>query len=743
LTILKSITIISNAATKIGLILLICLYGQSLEAGKGGGKFITLFESKVSRAQRYFDHHHYVQALNLFEKASQKKKQNLTAKLGIIDCYRQLNLPEETLPYFAEVIEEAPAIYQYYYAESLMATGQYQEAEMWITRYRDETNDFARVNEILTGLQEISKFYKDSSLHIVNPVAINSDLSDFAPTFYNDGLVFVSARNTDQKRKFAWDNTPYLDLYYAPFTKDHSLDAPMLFDENINSKYHEGPVTFFDQGQRMLFTRSNYHHGKLANNKSNINMISMYAARYVDNSWQDIEPFEYNNKEYSTGHPTVSSDEKTLYFISDMPGGYGGTDIYVSTWQDDQWTTPKNLGPTVNTTGNEMFPYIHSDGTLYFASNGKGGLGGLDIFMVNATDYDSVANLGYPINSSKDDFGMIVSEDGTFGYLSSSRQDNHDDLFEIQFHPPLVDPLLAKEEILQLDSLTELPDTLLTEEIDDSMIQEEESIGPVDNLAESDPMNDLETNVDNFIDPSVEDTGLSLIDNYSSSKEFLGPDKIRADLPSVSLDQIAPRTMHHKAQLVWMEGMFGNPQIYLSTNDELYTLQEDEGVNYLVGKFQKILLPADIYLSRSVDDLIILEHLLIDHGFQLESHLTINNIYYDFDRSFIREDAAVELEKLANLLRRHASITIYMGSHTDMRGSDQYNIALSNRRAQSAIDYLVDLGIAEDRLSSQGYGETNLTNGCGNNVACNETQHQLNRRTEFQLINQPLDGLLS
>lgn len=722
---------IFNWVTKIVFIAILCFCTQPSEAGKGGGKFITLFESKINRAQRYFDQHHYVQALSLFQKASRKNKRNLEAKLGMIDCYRQLNLPEETLPYFVEVIEEAPVIYQYYYAQSLMATGQYQEAEMWITRYRDETKDFDRVNEILTGLQEINKFYKDSSLHIVTPVAINSDQSDFAPAFYNDGLVFTSARNTDPKRKFAWDNTPYLDLYYAPFNKDNSLASPILFDENINSRYHEGPAAFYDRGKRMLFTRSNYHHGKLANNKSNINMISMYSARYVDNSWEAIEPFAYNNKEYSTGHPTVSSDGKTLYFISDMSGGFGGTDIYKSTWQGNQWGTPENLGPTINTPGNEMFPYIHSDGTLYFASNGKGGLGGLDIFMVNATTADSVANLGYPINSSKDDFGIIVSEDGTFGYLSSSRNENHDDLYRVQFHPPLVEPLLAKEEILELDSLANIPDTLFAEETDKLLSRNEKTSEAVDNSFESNLANERETTVDNFKDPLIRTNDISFVDNYASNEE------------TTSLVDLASQTMDDKAQLIWLQGMFGDPQIFLSTYDELYALQEYDGINYLMGRFQKILLPADIHLSKTVDDLIILERLLLEHGFQLESHLTINNIYYDFDRSFIREDAAVELDKLAKLLHRHRSITIFLGSHTDMRGSDQYNVALSNRRAQSAIDYLVDLGISEDRLTSQGYGEVNLANGCGNNVDCNETQHQLNRRTEFQLINQPLNGMIS
>jgi hypothetical protein len=314
-----------------------------------------------------------------------------------------------------------------------------------------------------------SAFYKDSALYNVDFVyPLNSKYSDFSPMFYENGLVFVSARNEGSgiKRVFIQNETPFLDLFLFSDTlslrketrksvemalaslgsseksiKPNKIQANENFDDmeepeieefskSINSKYHEGPVTFFKDYKKIVFTRNNYNKGRAKKSDKGVNMLKLFIASKKGNKWTDIKELPINSDQYSTGHPALSPDNRKMYFVSDMPGGFGGTDIYVVDYRDGSWGVPVNLGREINTEGNEMFPFVDEAGNFYFASDGHAGLGGLDMFYVefrNGVPFGGVENLGAPINSTKDDFGFITDAQRSHGYFSSNRRKGYSD----------------------------------------------------------------------------------------------------------------------------------------------------------------------------------------------------------------------------------------------------------------------------------------------------------------------------
>jgi outer membrane protein OmpA-like peptidoglycan-associated protein len=239
------------------------------------------------------------------------------------------------------------------------------------------------------------------------------------------------------KSIFPWNNQQWLDLYDVYLLNDSTTGAPKKLTRNINSKYHEGPVSIAKDNSLMAFTRNSFYKGKVKRSSDHINKLKIFFVQKEKNEWKNIVPFPFNSDEYSCGHPSFSEDGNTLYFSSDMPGGFGASDIYKSNFENNAWTKPENLGPIVNSEGNELFPFIQNDSLLIFASNGWGGMGGLDIFRseLKGVNFSKIENLGAPINSISDDFGMIVKNNGKSGYFSSNREGGkgEDDVYRFTY----------------------------------------------------------------------------------------------------------------------------------------------------------------------------------------------------------------------------------------------------------------------------------------------------------------------
>lgn len=387
------------------------------------------------KAEHLYHHFHYYDAIDYYQRFLTYRKHDHETLIRIADSYYKVRDYDMTLAWYdsAVMAGDLPPQHEFQYADVLMNHGKNEKAKVWLKKYLESQPDDRRAREKLEGLENVNTFFEDSSFYKVSNVPINSKFSDFSPALYQKGFVFVSAREeTSKKREMdQHSNGAYLDLYYTAVT-DSGMTAPERL--TINSKFHEGPLALYDSGRKMIFTRNDYIKKKSTSGGSNTVHFQMFhTEKDAKGIWATPKVLPIHNKQYSMGHPSISRDGKTLYFASNLPGGQGGSDLYKSVWENDTWGPPQNLGATINTEGNEMFPYIMNDTVLYFSSDGFRGLGGLDIFRINLNQPSRVYNMGYPVNSSKDDFGVLLNEYGSEGYFSSNREGGagNDDIYKV------------------------------------------------------------------------------------------------------------------------------------------------------------------------------------------------------------------------------------------------------------------------------------------------------------------------
>lgn len=387
-----------------------------------------------------YDKMAYANAIDNFEKYLLKKDEPADAKIKLANAYRLVNDVPNAEKWFSKIVElpESEPINMFYYAKLLMGQEKYKDAQIWFNKYLEKVPDDFVAEMLLVSCKSVNTFKKDTTLFTIKQAEIPEISTAFSQIPYGDGIMFTADKISFKNSTTAnWTGRSYLDIYFSQ--KDHNGKwlSPMLLKGNVNGQYHEGPACFTKEGNVVYFTRSNYAKKKLARSSKSENNLQLFRAELVGDKWTNVTSMPFNSDEYSCGHPSLSSDDKTLYFISDMPGGAGGTDIYKTSFDGTAWSKPENLGNVINTSGNEMFPYIHSDGTFYFSSDAHNNLGGLDVFM---SSYDGkkwlqVENLNYPLNTSKDDFAFVLNPDNKTGYVSSNRGEG-DKIYEITKNEP-------------------------------------------------------------------------------------------------------------------------------------------------------------------------------------------------------------------------------------------------------------------------------------------------------------------
>lgn len=394
-------------------------------------------KSIIQRADIHYANGAYAPALSLYERALKNKDRSPFLYHKIAQCHRLLNQTKEAELAYQQYISNADSLSlndRLHYAQMLLANGKLEESKKWFTDYSRLKEQDSLALKKIKGIINLSLFLEDSLSHPIKEVNINSSQSEFSPVFYKNGIVFPSARGTTGiiKTTYSKDQSAFLDLYYSKLKKEHTFSKPKAFSARLNTKLHEGPLAFYDKETKVIFTRSVSL--KKALSKNETTPLGLFHAELNKRGkWINITALPLTNEQYSVAHPSISTDGNTLYFVSNKKGGYGGTDLYVSFRLHHSWSYPVNLGPEINTSGNESFPYIHNDSILYFSSTGFEGLGGLDIYKATGkgASFSSVYNLGYPINSSQDDFGIVFSPDHKTGYFSSNRKSsgNDDDLY--------------------------------------------------------------------------------------------------------------------------------------------------------------------------------------------------------------------------------------------------------------------------------------------------------------------------
>jgi outer membrane protein OmpA-like peptidoglycan-associated protein/tetratricopeptide (TPR) repeat protein len=395
------------------------------------------------RANRLFENFSYEPAIELYEYVIRKHPENKSVIRNLAESYRKTNNPVKSAQWLARVIEAGIARNEdyLYYAQALEMTGKKEDAAKYFEKYDQLMGADKRGERFAKSLANYADLFMESGQFRIENIRENSVDADFSPAFYPGGILLVSERGNSAyiKSVFPWNNRRWLDLFLCTGENDSNLTSTVRMPDRINSKYHEGPVSYSAERNLLAFTRNNYYDGKVHRSSDHINKLSILFSSQEGKKWTKPTRFPYNSKEYSTGHPAFGISGNTLWFVSDMPGGYGGTDVYVSRFENNSWTKPENLGPAVNSEGNELFPYVLNDSLMYFASNGWGGLGGLDIFKFNLKDprQSKPENIGSPINSAGDDFGLIMRAGARSGFFSSNRAEGkgNDDIYRFTYSP--------------------------------------------------------------------------------------------------------------------------------------------------------------------------------------------------------------------------------------------------------------------------------------------------------------------
>lgn len=396
---------------------------------------------RQKKAEQLFNSFSYTKAIEKYEKLIEKDFNKNYAQRQIGNAYMMLRQPEKAVTYYREAVkgENIPPVYYYYYAQALRGTKEYKASRKWMKKFKKTNQNDSRVSEFFEKQDITSAIFNKQEKYTLSSLDINTEFSDYGATMIDSSIVFVSTRDPGVSilRKYAWNNQPFLDMYIA----DKNGNVSKIKGD-VNSIYHEGTATFNKAKNRMYFTRNNYLNNKKIKDKKGTVNLKIFTATLVNNEWKNIQETGVNSDQYSSGHPSLNNDGTKLYFTSNRPGGLGGSDIYVAdVSQNGALSNPTNLGSIVNTEGDEMFPFIHSEGTLFFSSDGHVGLGMLDVFATVKNDDSQIINtinLGKPLNSNKDDFAYYLDEKGFSGYISSNREGGmgDDDIYTFNRIPP-------------------------------------------------------------------------------------------------------------------------------------------------------------------------------------------------------------------------------------------------------------------------------------------------------------------
>ncbi len=626
------------------------------------------------------------------------------------------------------------------YANELRAQGKYEDALAWYRTYSEQAPDDEWVKAYVKNGDFFEKLERDSTKDVIRKLSINSSEADLAPAVMNDLLLFSSARGegVGGKTKYKWDREPFLNLYSALLKGETATDA-MVMRKDVNSRYHDGSASFDSTTKRLYFTRDNFYYGKLMKASNGEVKLGIYYAdigkgEFGQPEWGSLVPFVHNDPEYNVGQPSISPDGKRLYFVSDRPGGRGGTDIWYCDNLQGEWGEPKNLGSKVNTQGSEMYPFITADSTLYFSSTGHPGLGGYDIFSVRLTSEGPgrVFNLGYPMNTVHNDHGLIVLADDSTGFFVSDRPGGmgSDDIYGCTVHPPRI-----RINGVVLDKLSQaaINGALLDIRdangnfIDGAKVEMLEGGRFSIELPYSDKYTIMAsrngyrqgtTTVDSENDDL--DNVVVQLEKYDYGAEGI----VRHGETKAPLDSAKVQLMAADGSMI--EQMFTGPEGHYQ-----FALQAEGDYRIVADREGFFKQSARISTKGKTNTVIHTDFNLFP--LQVDQVVRLDNIYYDLAKWNIRSDAALELDKLVQTLNDNPSVKIELSSHSDCRGNDAYNLSLSEKRAKSAVDYLIKQGIAKDRLTAKGYGETKPVETCECSK-CTEEQHQANRRTEFKVL---------
>ena len=616
------------------------------------------------------------------------------------------------------------------------------------------------------------------NVDIKNTQGINTRGSEFSPVYYKDGLLFVSARAKGIALKDKNTNEAVFDLYYAPFNSEGMPVQAEIFSSNISSPRHHIGKPALTQAQDQIYFSRNSRPIDPTNKrpKKGDNVQQIFVADKGVQDWVNIRLLSINSDSFSIVHPSLSSDNQRLYFSSDMKGGFGGWDIYYVERIGNEWSAPINLGPQVNTSRNELFPFVAANGALYFASNGHKGLGGLDLFVTSMDQgqWSSPSNLGEPINSKLDDFGIVLAPNGLEGFFSSDRPGGNgkDDIYRLRVE--LRDNLpYVQSQVVFIDNSNRqrlegvsvrlyelLPNGSLSVSCPFySYLDEDGKIAY--NRKEKAVLDapSFKSDINGTITPQLfkqkqyllvadrEGFEQSFSTVAGSTKELriemsLLPEEDCVEINSLVISS-ADQSPVEKATVILVNRQTKERSTQETRKDGTFTVCLMKRGDYEISiqkpgftNKKEILRISGLKSGELIQKQYVMEVVkgLEDTSIEEGAVIVLNHIYYDYNSAELRRDATKELDDLAVVMQRFPSMKIELISHTDSRGDWLYNQKLSLQRAQSAKKYLIDKGIAFDRIMALGYGESQIRNHCLDGIDCSEEEHAFNRRTEVRIM---------
>ena len=593
-------------------------------------------------ADKLFDRYEYVDAAKEYLKLAEGSKADNYVYKQLAESYYNVFNTKEAVKWYAKVVEQKQDAETYYkYAQMLKAEGNFKEADKQMQQFAQLAPNDQRAKTFVSNPNYLPELKGQTKLYDIAKSDVSSDKTDFGAVLTNDNNVyFASARNTS-KRNSNFNDEPYLDIYKATYNANGTISDAVAVD-NLNTRWHDGPASITNDGNTMYYGSESFNEKEFTKDKaknSKFGKIYLYKATKEGDKWANSKPLPFNNKEYDVRNPSISKDGKTLYFSSNMPGGFGGEDIWKVSVNGDEYGTPENLGAKVNTEANESFPFITDDNILFFSSNGKTGFGGLDVFKLDLNKGSEAMNVGEPVNTSKDDFAFTYNATKKVGFFSSNRDG-------------------------------------------------------VDNIYKADPVCNVQA--------------LVRVKDAKTGKVIEGA--------TVLLVDEKQKTVSNQTTALNGETLTG---VLCNT---AYSAQVSKQ-GYESGVFE---------VAKAENEQVVVEALLTPiMPIITEKEVILQPIFFEFNKSNITAEGAAELDKLVMVMNEYPNMVIFAKSHTDSRGSDKYNMNLSDRRAKSTVQYLISKGIAKDRISGQGFGESEPKVAC---KPCTEEQYAQNRRSEFLIV---------
>lgn len=701
-------------------------------------------QAHIRLADKFYNEMAYAQAVEEYQQAADQGAVNehVTSRLG--ECYLRLNQPQRAEYWYSTVVKFlncSPENF-FYYAEALKSTGRYDEAERWMDKYLNAVN--ATGNKKSNVSDFARKFAYDTERYQVQLLSINTPYSDFAPAWSgSEKLIFASTRKekVGLVRKAAINGQPFLDLYEADIMPSGDLTGVQMLGGSINTKYHEGSVSASADGNTLYFTRNDLLKGKSNKSKAGVHHLNIYQASRNGNAWDNIVPFDYNEVEFSVGHPSVSANGKYLFFASDMPGGEGGSDIYFCEFVDGVWAEPKNLGKGINTSRDEMFPFIASDGTLYFSSNGQPGLGGLDTYAAPKQvdgSYDLAINMGAPVNSARDDFGLIIDPTSGKGYFSSNRPGGKGD-----------------DDIYFFEQLSELTDRFLCTGlvVEEGLKDVLEGVDVILMTLDGEEVARDKTDPDGkFAFPIIENNDYKVLvkanGKFDAVQHFNSHNIERQQIVScyfelMEEEGVVVNGVARSNDGALIEDM--NVTVVDLTTFETNTSKTGPGGDFMMrvkpdAKYE-VLFEKRGYFSMSVPcsskgidkgliDLNAIRPLLFDVA-EVGKPILVKGVKWYGSEMGLSGASKSAVDLLAEKLMVNPAMIVEIGVHSDARQDASTSTALTKARAKVVKDYLVLYGIRDDRIKDKGYGSTRLINRCIPGAQCTAEQHMENVRLEY------------